>query len=973
MLRRGQLVQGCLVLAFAALAWAVFGLARDWRFHEGLENARRQIAHGQFAHARPWLAKAFARKAPDPEVAYLLGLCEQAAGNRDAARLAWLNVNNTSRFATAASRALTQLDLDSGQFADAEAVLRDLVRARGKDAQWARYQLSQLYFWEGRQDEQRRLLREGWDRSADRPGDLRDLWLVDTATSQVESIRDAVENAHALAADDDRVWLAQAHVATLAGRYDEAGERLDACLRRRPDDPVVWHARLRWALAADRRGEAEKTLSHLPGARFDPLEVVTLRAWFAARQNDHAAERAALEQLLELSPADTAALERLAVLAAGAGDAERAERLRTSKTLADQAADRYGRLLGTTGPITAFAELAGLAERLGRWFDAHAWWTLVLSESPDDNKAREALARLDARARPVSSALGGTLQELVAANRATGHAESLPQTNLASPSPEFRDDAERAGLHFIFNNGRSPRKQLPETSSGGVGLLDYDGDGWLDVYFIQGGPFPPDPEHPNSGDRLYRNQGDGRFVDVTERAGLARVARGYGHGIAVGDYDNDGDADVFVTRWRSYALYRNRGDGTFEDATESSGLGGPRDWPTSAAWADLDNDGDLDLYVCHYLEWDAEHPRLCKPQGTDDDNRLEYCTPRQFRALPDHLFRNDNGRFVDVSTVAGITAADTEGRGFGVVAADVDNDGRVDLFVANDTTANFLFHNEGGLKFTECALSAGVGSNANGGFQAGMGAACGDLDGDGQPDLFVTNFYGESTTYYHNLGGMFEDATKAVGLAAPSRYLLGFGIVLFDANNDGYLDVMTANGHVNDERPRFPYEMPAQLLVSGPQHKLKDVSATSGPPWQALRVARGLAAGDLDNDGLVDALLIAQNAPAAWFHNQSKGGHFLTLRLEGTMSNRDAVGARVEVITSAGRRHVAQRLGGGSFQSASDGRLHFGLGSSESIRSVEVRWPSGRVDRFQKLQLDHAYRLKEGASRAELLQGFARD
>ena len=314
-----------------------------------------------------------------------------------------------------------------------------------------------------------------------------------------------------------------------------------------------------------------------------------------------------------------------------------------------------------------------------------------------------------------------------------------------------------AGLDFLFNNGRSPLRQLPETTSGGVGLLDYDGDGLLDVYLLQGGEFPPDGARPGTGDRLYRNQGNGTFVDVSQKTGISRMKPGYGHGVTVGDIDNDGHPDLFITRWRSYALYRNRGDGTFEDITAPAGLSGDRDWPTSAALADLDNDGDLDLYVCHYLVWDAEHPKLCdrKTEAAVSD-RVEpgqmynYCVPRLFPALPDHLFRNDGGRFVDVTAEAGII--DKNGRGLGVVAADVDGDGLVDLFVANDTTANYLWHNLGGMKFEEAGESNGVACNANGAFQAGMGTACGDVDGDLLPDLLVTNFYGESTTFFRNLG-----------------------------------------------------------------------------------------------------------------------------------------------------------------------------------------------------------------------------
>ena len=269
-------------------------------------------------------------------------------------------------------------------------------------------------------------------------------------------------------------------------------------------------------------------------------------------------------------------------------------------------------------------------------------------------------------------------------------------------------------------------------------MLDYDGDGWLDLYAVQGGHFPPNPAWPGPGDHLFHNLRDGTFADVTETAGLAAMPRSYGQAVAVGDFDNDGRPDLFMTRWRSYALYRNRSDGTFEDVTARVGLDGDRDWPTSAAFADLDNDGDLDLYVCHYGAWDPDHPKLCKdPSGT----KFSSCDPRAIVPLPDHVFRNDGTRFVNVTAEAGMI--EHEGRGLGVVAADLDDDGRIDVFVANDTSANYLFRNQGGFRFQEIGLTSGVAANAEGGYQAGMGIACGDLDRDGRLDLAVTNFYNE--------------------------------------------------------------------------------------------------------------------------------------------------------------------------------------------------------------------------------------
>jgi hypothetical protein len=529
--------------------------------------------------------------------------------------------------------------------------------------------------------------------------------------------------------------------------------------------------------------------------------------------------------------------------------------------------------------------------------------------------------------------------------------------------PAWTDDAEATGLRFFHDNGHS-RAALPppEVMCGGVGLLDYDGDGWVDVYAVQGGPFPPTDSAHSDGDRLFRNRGDGTFVDVTDRAGIAAFPHGYGHGVAVGDYDNDGRPDLFITRWHSYALYRNRGDGQFEDLTGRAGLAGDRDWPTSAAFADLDGDGDLDLYVCHYLVYDPANPKRCEDP---DAPGTRECMPRDFPALPDHVFRNEGGRFVEVTAPAGFV--DPDGRGLGVLAADLDDDNKIDLYVANDMSANYLFHNLGGFRFEETGQVAGAAASADGLYKSGMGIACGDLDGDGALDLAVTNFYGESTTFFRNVGrGLFVDQTAVIGLQAPSRPLLGFGVAFLDVNNDGWLDLLSTNGHVFDGRPRIPWTMPLQLLVGGPGGHLTDVSDRAGAPFGRLHLGRGLAVGDLDNDGRLDAVVLNQNQPLVYLHNRTEpSGHFIRFSLEGTRSNRDAVGARV-TITCGGRRRMSERVGGGSYQSASDPRLHFGLGAAREVESIEVRWPSGQVDHHAGLTADGEYRLREGAKPREV-------
>ena len=339
-------------------------------------------------------------------------------------------------------------------------------------------------------------------------------------------------------------------------------------------------------------------------------------------------------------------------------------------------------------------------------------------------------------------------------------------------------------------------------------------------------------------------------------------------------------------------------------------------------------------------------------------------------AVPDRLWRNDRGRFTDVSASSGIV--DKNGRGLGVLVADLDEDGKSDIFVANDGSANFFFKNLGGMKFAEIAGERGVAANSEGGFQAGMGIAWGDLDGDGRRDLMVTNLYGESTSFFRNLGGgQFTDRTASIGLASATRSVLGFGIQAEDFNNDGRDDLAIVNGHVNDFRPLFSYEMPSQLFLGSASGRLLDVSNHAGDCWPVPRVARGLAAGDLDNDGALDLVLVSQNQPAAYFHNEFKAGHYLTLSLEGSRSNRDAVGA-VATIRQGIRTVSRERTSGGGYESSPDSRLHFGLATGGSISSVKVRWPTGLEEDFGPVESDHAYKLVEGSGKAAPVAGFPR-
>jgi tetratricopeptide (TPR) repeat protein len=954
-----------------ALGWTLFTQLAAWSKRGELRLAQQEIARGQLGAAHRRLAALAARPgALEGAADYWLGVCEALSGRPDAALRVFARLPEGYLFDPVGAYHEAKSNLTQGKLHPAERRLEQALARGGPGLNQVRDLLGHIYQIQVRFDDAKGLLGASLADANDPIRVLKDLSNLEMDRLPYDGLKGALEKAGQLAPEDDRVWLGKSRLAIESGRWEEARDWLRRCGSGRDDAPVLL-AQIELARGSGRPDEALDAARQLGPGRLDVGERLALLAWLHEKRGDPREESLILEQWLRFDPEATRALERLAELSQRAGRADRVADLRRRKAEVERALEAYRLLLWREEPLRGAAErceLARLAESAGRRPQARALYNWAIAADRDYLPAREALAHLDQLDAERTREL-------------TSHSESWPSAAVsrrpdrperkAGPvgSLTFTDDAEAACLRFVYNNAETPIHQLPEPFGGGLALLDYDGDGWLDVYCVQGGPFTPatqlESPSPNAGDRLFHNRGDGRFEDVTDAAGISGFPRGHGHGVAVGDIDGDGHPDLFVTRWRSYALYRNKGDGTFEDVTTSAGLGGERDWPTSAALADLDGDGDLDLYVCHYAEWDIDKPRICRDSV---GSKYLNCNPLGSASLPDHLFRNDSGHFVDVTTDAGIV--DHNGRGLGVIAADLDFDGKIDLFVANDSSANYLFRNIGGMRFEEVGHAAGVAGNASGAYQAGMGVGAGDLDGDGLVDLAVTNFYGESTTYYRNLGGgNFTDATASVGLAVASRRLLGFGVALFDADNNGQLDLASANGHVNDLRPNYPYLMPAQLLVGGVDGRLMDVSDLAGAPWTVPRMGRGLAVGDLDNDGRLDLLILAHNQPLAYFHNRTKGGRFLALRLVGRQSNRDAVGAKVVVIAGS-RRLVAQRIGGGSYQSASDSRFHFGLDQVDRIDAIEITWPSGSIDRHFALPADAGYLLCEGEKKPRPLPGY---
>jgi hypothetical protein len=519
--------------------------------------------------------------------------------------------------------------------------------------------------------------------------------------------------------------------------------------------------------------------------------------------------------------------------------------------------------------------------------------------------------------------------------------------------------AAEAGVSFRFETGSRGKHDLPEIMGGGVALFDADGDGQLDIYLCNGGPIDGAPGRPDPPCRLYRNRGGWRFEDVTGRAGAPGPS--YAMGAAVGDYDGDGRDDLFVTGWRDQRLYRNVGDGRFEDVTRRAGVSSDR-WSTSAAFADLDGDGDLDLYVATYVDFDAASPPFCAAP----DGQRDYCGPEDFRAQADLLYRNNgNGTFTDVSRAAGIDLP--EGRGLGVLIAELTGDNRPDIFVANDSSPCWLFANKGNLEFEEIGEAVGVARDGRGEVLSGMGVALGDIDADGLLDLVVTNFYDRSTIAFRAQGrplGVYRDASSWLGLAGATRRVLGFGVALVDFDGDGRVDLMQTNGHVLDRaRLGIPFAMrPTVLHNAG--IPLDDVTASAGSWFDRPILGRGLAVGDLDGDGRPDLVASALDAPAALLRNVSECGSVLNLDLV-DRAGRPAFGARVRV-TAGGRIQVAALCAGGSYLAVSQPRVTFGLGTAKAASRVDVVWPWGSSESWSKPvpSPGGVLRLKQGSGRA---------
>jgi enediyne biosynthesis protein E4 len=540
----------------------------------------------------------------------------------------------------------------------------------------------------------------------------------------------------------------------------------------------------------------------------------------------------------------------------------------------------------------------------------------------------------------------------------------LPQSSVVEGVPgRFVDATAKLGIHFQDQASPTAKKYLLEAMGSGVAVFDYDNDGRLDIFFANGAriddptvagaiPQKSDAKYFN---RLYHQKPDGTFEDVTEKAGLTGI--GYSTGVAVGDYDNDGFEDLFVAGYGHSTLYHNNGDGTFTDVTASAGVAGSG-WATSAGWVDYDNDGRLDLVVTRYMQWTFQDI-YC---GEREAGYRAYCHPDLFKPATTLLYHNDGGgRFTEVSHQAGL---DKPGKGLGVTFADYDRDGWMDIYIANDSIPEYLFHNKRDGTFEEVGMVSAVALDGNGATFAGMGVDFSDYDNDGWPDIVVTDLANQRYGLYHNAkDGTFDYASNSSGLGAITLLHSGWGVRFLDFDNDGWKDLFVAQSHVMDtietSEPHLRYREPPLLLWNAQGRKFIDVSSRSGEIFSEKWAGRGLATGDLNNDGREDVVVSSNNGPAWVLLNETEtSNHWITLKLVGAKSNRDGIGARVKISTAAGEQYVTATTAG-SYQSSSDKRVHFGLGSATRITQIEIVWPSGIHQTLQDVKADQIMTVTE--------------
>ena len=537
-----------------------------------------------------------------------------------------------------------------------------------------------------------------------------------------------------------------------------------------------------------------------------------------------------------------------------------------------------------------------------------------------------------------------------------GKTEPAGTSTTSSHGLKFADITQASGIRFVHENGSFGKKYLPEALGPGCAFIDYDSDGYPDVLLVNGKGWPGHERASEKGIRLYHNNRNGTFTDITAKSGLSLSI--YGMGVAIGDYDNDGYDDIFVTTVGQSHLFHNNHNGTFTDVTRQAGLWGINEFSTSAAWVDYDRDGKLDLIVGNYVDWSPQKDITCTLDGT----HKSYCTPESYAGIPPRLWHNlGNGKFEDVTHKTGLF--DTASKTLGVTALDYNGDGWPDLLFANDTQPNKLYVNNGNGTFTERAVQAGIAFSEDGIARAGMGVDSGDYDHSGRPSIIISNFSNQMMSLYHNEGnGLFVDEAPRSEIGRASLLTLGFSCFFFDYDLDGWADIFVTNGHIEDDidkiQKRIKYRQPPHLFHNTGGGKFQDVAAQFGPDFSAPRVGRGAAFADIDNDGYLDVLVTTNGGAPVLFHNPGGKNHGLRIKLVGIKSNRDGIGAAVRV--KNGNDTQYQLLHSGGYLSQSELVLTFGLGGAERADNVEITWPSGQVDRLNNIEAGQNVVVEEG-------------
>ncbi|WP_417732055.1 FG-GAP-like repeat-containing protein [Rosistilla oblonga] len=930
---------------------------------ESLVNGGLAAAQaGDFETARRLLDEALRR---DPELRPALiyrGQVAHAEGELSAALAYFAAVEDTPPHLGAMARyeaGLTLLQQHEARLAESQ-FLR-AIQLNPKEVS-PRERLVELYVLQMRRDD----IRQQLDAIRFlRPWTLDELNLYSLCAQRVLSPADAVAQLEPFVKQtpddaDNRFVLARYLID--AERFDEAQHHLDVLLRQEPSTSRLLGLQAESRLRQNDLEGAARALARLPDETVPEMWYWRAcgRYWFEEADWQRAADCLARAEALD--PEDLSVVHQLGI-ALGRINSDATEPTLHRAKLLDRVLRQAVRAT-TREPsnnelrVGILLDVADALLELKRYREAVFWFDHAHMLDSDNPIAPQGLKLAASRLKTPAPKTRSSDTPL-----ATALAKIRPPMPHGSPSDavphaatagqiQFRDMHTEAGIDFQYFNGDTGFKYLLESMGGGVAVLDFDKDGWPDLYFVQGAPLPNDPTTTKYSDKLYRNMADGTFSDVTLQAGLQEGR--YGQGAAVGDFDNDGYPDLMVANYGENILYRNNGDGTFEDVTNDAGLQGSQ-WSSSTGFADFNNDGHLDLFVVNYVD----SLRVCR----GPDGKVATCNPQNFNAAQDRLYMNlGNGRFQDVTQEAGITAA--EGKGLGLMIADLDGDGRLDIYVANDGTPNHLFRNlsdDKKLAFQEMGLVSGVAVNGSGQAEGGMGIACGDFHGDGQIDLFVTNYSNESNTLYANRGGMiFEDTSRKSGMSTISKPLVGFGTQAIDLDLDGQLDLFVTNGHIDDFRSRGDaWKMPSQVFRNVGQGIFEDVSTAAGAYFQKAILGRGVARLDWDRDGDSDLVVVHQDAPAALLSNTTTDqGHSLTIECVGTQSNRDAIGTRLEVETKQGTRAI-QLTAGDGFYCSNERTVFIGLGDSQRVERITITWPSGRQQTLDNVASDRKIRVIE--------------